>query len=184
MLQNFSNPTDAKQRDDKQNRRSKKSLAALSVSVISAAVFFAVLLYSIQFANYQSHRVYSAVCERTHLVHELAFINSVADISFEDVVQYADAEAELSTTFSIACSTSKQDATLKHTDPAPDPDDSSAEVSAEQKNTKATSVKTRESSAPSTSGTSANVKRKVTPYSQKTKRSGQKHFGVGLRFTI
>ena len=185
MLHKFSIPTDAMKREDKKSRGSKRSLAALSVSVIAASVFFAVLLYSIRFANDQARRVYASLQDRTQLLQELAFIDNVADVSFEDHLLYSDIQVELSTASSLICTTSKQDATTRNIDAAPPhPDDSAAEVSSEQKNVKTSTVKARETSTPSTTGSSTNNKTKVTPFSHKSKGSGQKHFGVGLRFTI
>ena len=69
---------------------------------------------------------------------------------------------------------------------AVDPEDSSAENAAEVKPNKTNTAKCKDAVAPASPGSNpANNKNKATPFSNKSKMHGaQKHFGVGLRFTI
>jgi hypothetical protein len=183
MLHHSSQPFEAYSQEGKNRQKKQPAFAVLFLVVIPAVVFFVVLIYSIRFAGNQAARVYAVVQHHSELIAGLPALENTALSSADFDNSF---EATLSTVpGGLACPPSRQDAANIRNNETPHPDDSSTESSVEHKSTKAATVKTKDASTTTSSGTPVNGKPKVTPYSHKTKvHSGQKHFGVGLRFTI
>lgn len=161
----------------------KNSFAGLSLTVMSVAVFFALLVFSLSAANKQAKRLYSTIHKHTRFISAISSISNPAPFSITESGAVMN-ESALSVCTPVTPDT-KVNPPVK---PASvDPEDSAAELSAEQKSGKAGSTsKCKDATAPAAPGSnSANNKSKATPFSNKSKMHGvQKHFGVGLRFTI
>jgi hypothetical protein len=160
----------------------KNSFAGFSLTVISAAVFFVLLVFSLQTANKQAKRLYSSIHKHTRFISAISSVTKSAPFSITESAAVMN-ESVLSVCTPVTPDTKAKPPVKPDT---VDPEDSAAEQSADQKSGKAGTSKCKDVTAPAAPGSnSGNNKNKATPFSNKSKMHGvQKHFGVGLRFTI
>jgi hypothetical protein len=161
----------------------KNSFTGLSLTVMSAAVFFVLLVFSLSAANKQAKRLYSSIHKHTRFISAISSVTKSAPFSNTESGAFVN-ELAISVCTPVTPDTK---ATPPVKPASVDPEDSAAELSAEQQSGKAGSTsKCKDATAPAAPGSnSANNKNKATPFSNKSKMHGvQKHFGVGLRFTI
>jgi hypothetical protein len=158
------------------------SLAGLSLTVMSAVVFFVLLVFSIQAANKQAKRLYTSIQQQARFISAVSSAAKSAPFAISESVAVLN-ESELSVCTPVTPDTKAKPPVKPD---SVDPEESVAELSAEQKSGKAGTSKCKDTTAPTTQGSnSGNNKSKATPFSNKSKMHGvQKHFGVGLRFTI
>ncbi len=164
------------------NPKTKRSFLGVALTIISSAVFFAVLIYSVHIANNHISRVYTTVQKHTQ------FLNDIASTVKAESLSRKEGVTVISSTELSICAPVKPDPKTTNIpkENGVDPDDSSAENAAELKSTKLQTAKCKDSIAPAATGSNpVNKKTKAAPFPNKSKTHGaQKHFGVGLRFTI
>jgi hypothetical protein len=172
------------QTDQKEKVQTMKnnSFDGLSLTVMSAAVFFVLLVFSIRSANKQAKRLYSSIQKQAGLISTVSVTAESAPFAISEGLSVMN-ESGLSVCTPVTPDTKAKPPAKAD---AVDPEDSASELSSEQKAGKASTSKCKDASAPSSPGSnSGNNKSKATPFSNKSKMHGvQKHFGVGLRFTI